>query len=182
MPQEPAPADPGRGMPPFGAQPEPDHWEPVITRPDPMPPDEWEALLAASLDEVDGTWRFTTGVPGQRAWIITIDPIPTGSCDHRYAAKGHDPGSKLRHLTEVRYATCTGPACRRPAATCDFEHNVPYEAGGLTCLCNGGPKCRHDHRLKQDPRWKVEQHPDGTFTWTTPAGRRYTTEPTRYPI
>jgi hypothetical protein len=53
MPQEPAPADPGRGMPPFGAQPEPDHWEPVITRPDPMPPDEWEALLAASLDEVE---------------------------------------------------------------------------------------------------------------------------------
>ncbi len=129
-----------------------------------------------------GTWRFTTGVPGQRAWIITIDPIPTGRCDHRYQAKGHDPGVRLRHLTEVRYATCTGPACRKPAANCDFEHNVPYEAGGRTCLCNGGPKCRHDHRLKQDPRWKVEQHPDGTFTWTTPAGRQYTTGPTRYPI
>jgi hypothetical protein len=27
----------------------------------------------------------------------------------------------------------------------------------------------------------VEQHPDGTFTWTTPAGRTYTTGPTRYP-
>jgi hypothetical protein len=129
-----------------------------------------------------GSWRFTTGVPGQPAWIITIDPIPAGPCDHRYQAKGHDPGVKLRHLTEVRYATCTGPACRKPAAACDFEHNVRYEAGGLTCLCNGGPKCRHDHRLKQDPRWKVEQHPDGTFTWTTPTGRQYTTEPTRYPI
>ena len=129
-----------------------------------------------------GTWRFTTGVPGQRAWIIKIDPIPTGPCDHRHQAKGHDPGIKLHHLTEVRYATCTGPACRRPAATCDFEHNVPYEAGGRTCLCNGGPKCRHDHRLKQDPRWKVEQHPDGTFTWITPTGRQYTTEPTRYPV
>jgi hypothetical protein len=128
-----------------------------------------------------GTWRFTTGIPGQPAWIIKIDPIPVGDCDHRYQAKGHDPGVKLRHLTEVRYATCTSPACRKPATTCDFEHNVPYEAGGLTCLCNGGPKCRHDHRLKQDPRWKVEQHPDGTFTWTTPAGRQYTTEPTRYP-
>jgi len=44
------------------------------------------------------------------------------------------------------------------------------------------PKCRHEHRLKQDPRWKVEQHPDGTFTWTTPSGRQYTTEPTEYPI
>ena len=32
------------------------------------------------------------------------------------------------------------------------------------------------------PRWKVDQLPDGTFRWTTPAGRTYTTEPTRYPI
>jgi hypothetical protein len=28
----------------------------------------------------------------------------------------------------------------------------------------------------------LDQLPDGTFTWTTPAGRTYTTEPTRYPI
>ena len=72
--------------------------------------------------------------------------------------------------------------CRRPAPACDFEHNTPYEAGGRTCLCNGGPKCRHDHRLKQQPGWKVDQLPDGTFRWTTPAGRSYDTEPTRYPI
>jgi hypothetical protein len=129
-----------------------------------------------------GTWRFTTGVPGQRAWIITIDAIPTGDCDHRYQAQGHDPGVKLRHLTQIRHATCTAPMCQRPSGRADFEHNIPYDQGGRTCLCNGGPKCRHDHQLKQDPRWKVEQHPDGTFTWTTPAGRTYTTEPTEYPI
>jgi hypothetical protein len=129
-----------------------------------------------------GTWRFTTGIPGQRAWIIEIHPIPAGPCDHRYQAKGHDPGVKLRHLTQIRHATCTAPMCGRPSDRADFEHNIPYEAGGRTCLCNGGPKCRHDHQLKQDPHWKVEQHPDGTFTWTTPSGRQYTTEPTRYPI
>jgi hypothetical protein len=28
-------------------------WEPVITRPDPMSPSEWEAVLAASVDEVE---------------------------------------------------------------------------------------------------------------------------------
>jgi hypothetical protein len=129
-----------------------------------------------------GTWRFTTGVPGQRAWILDIHPIPAGNCDHRYQAKGHDPGTRLRHLTQIRHVTCTAPMCGRPASRADFEHNIPYEAGGRTCLCNGGPKCRHDHQLKQDPRWKVEQHPDGTFTWTTPAGRQYTTGPTEYPI
>jgi hypothetical protein len=129
-----------------------------------------------------GTWRFTTGIPGQQAWIIEIHPIPAGDCDHRYQAKGPDPGARLRHLTQIRHATCTAPMCQRPSSRADFEHNIPYEAGGRTCLCNGGPKCRHDHQLKQDPRWKVEQHPDGMFTWTTPAGRQYSTGPTEYPI
>ena len=129
-----------------------------------------------------GTWTLRTRTGGNPDLTVALDPIATGDCDHRYQAKGHDPGVKLRHLSQIRHATCTGPACRRPAATCDFEHNIPYEAGGRTCLCNGGPKCRHDHRLKQDPRWHVNQLPDGTFQWTTPSGRQYTTEPTRYPI
>ena len=129
-----------------------------------------------------GTWRLQAGAGGPRNLLVTLDPITTQDCDHRFEAKGHDPGTKLRHLAQVRHATCTSPVCRRPAATCDFEHNIPYEAGGRTCLCNGGPKCRYDHRLKQHPRWKVDQLPDSTFRWTTPSGRQYITEPTRYPI
>jgi hypothetical protein len=126
-----------------------------------------------------GTWRFTTG---QQDMMIKIGPLPTGECDHRWQARGHDPGVMLRHLAQVRNATCTGPGCRRPAARCDFEHNVPYEAGGRTCLCNGDPKCRSDHRMKQDPRWNAEQLPGGYVRWTVPSGRQYVTEPTRYPI
>ena len=128
-----------------------------------------------------GTWRLRTPRSGPDL-LVRFDPIDTGPCDHRFQAKGHDPGVKLRHLTQVRYARCTGPGCRRPAAQCDYDHNTPYEQGGRSCLCNGGPKCRRDHRLKQDPRWTVDQLPDGTFRWTTPSGRIYTTEPTRYPI
>ena|ERR1017187_9219169 len=78
-----------------------------------------------------------TGVPGQRALMIALDPIALETCDHRFEARGHDPGVKLRHLAQIRHATCTGPTCRRPSATCDFEHNIPYEAGGRSCLCNG---------------------------------------------
>jgi hypothetical protein len=128
-----------------------------------------------------GTWRLRTPGPGPDL-IVTIDPLTTDPCDHRHQASGHDPGVRLRHLSQVRHATCTSPICRRPAARCDLEHNTPYEAGGRTCLCNTGPKCRHDHRLKQHPKWRVDQLPDGTFRWTTPSGRQYTTEPTRYPI
>jgi hypothetical protein len=129
-----------------------------------------------------GTWRLTTGPPEQPDLIVAIEPIAAGECDHRHQARGHDPGVMLRHLTQVRHATCTGPSCRRPSTRADFEHNTPYEAGGRTCLCNGNPTCRHDHRVKQDPRWKVEQLAGGHVRWTTPSGRQYTTEPTRYPI
>jgi hypothetical protein len=129
-----------------------------------------------------GSWRFTTGIRGQPALLISIDPIAIDTCDHRYQAKGHDPGVKLRHLSQIRHAYCTGPMCRRPSARADFEHNTPYDQGGRSCLCNGGPKCRHEHRLKQDPRWTVEQPTPATFRWTTPSGRQYTTEATRHPI
>jgi hypothetical protein len=128
-----------------------------------------------------GIWRLHTPGPGPDL-IVTLDSIGTDPCEHRFQARGHNPGVKLRHLSQIRHATCTSPVCRRPAASSDFEHNTPYEAGGRTCLCNGGPKCRHDHRLKQQAGWKVEQLADGTFRWTTPAGRSYDTEPTRYPI
>jgi hypothetical protein len=126
-----------------------------------------------------GTWRLTTG---QLEMLVRIEALPGGRCDHRHQAGGHDPGVMLRHLTEVRHATCTGPGCRRPATRCDFEHNTPYEAGGRTCLCNGDPKCRSDHRMKQDPRWNAKKLPGGYVRWTTPSGRQYVTEPTRYPI
>jgi hypothetical protein len=128
-----------------------------------------------------GTWRLRTPGGGPD-FIVGLDPLGTEDCDHRFQAAGHEPGARLRHLAQVRHATCTSPVCRRPASQADFEHNIPYEAGGRTCLCNAGPKCRHDHRLKQQPRWKADQLPDGTFRWTTPSGRSYTTEPTRYPI
>ena len=128
-----------------------------------------------------GTWRLRTPGGGPDL-IVELDSLMTADCGHRHQAQGHNPGVKLRHLAQIRHATCVSPVCRRPARQCDFEHNVPYEAGGRTCLCNAGPKCRHDHRLKQHPRWKVDQLPDGTFRWTTPSGRSYTTEPTRYPI
>ena len=128
-----------------------------------------------------GTWRLRTPGPGP-GLIISLDPLTTDPCDHQHESSRHDPGVKLRHLSQIRHATCTSPICRRPAAQCDLEHNIPYETGGRTCLCNTGPKCRHDHRLKQHPKWKVDQLPDGTFRWTTPSGRQYTTTPTEYPV
>ena len=126
-----------------------------------------------------GTWNLTLG---GRAYTVTLIPIPVDDCDHRYESAGYQPSRLLRHLVEVRDGQCTQPTCVRAARRCDFEHAVPYDKGGRTCGCNGGCRCRRDHRAKQSPGWTVTQPRPGYHQWTTPAGRTYTTEPMRYPI
>ena len=186
------------------ARPEPKNHQRTAKRPEPRPPREQSPPAGHDPPGRSGTgprpeftftgsgehgppdgygaWRLSTDLPGRPDLLIALDPIAIDTCDHRFEARGHDPGVKLRHLTQIRHATCTGPTCRRPSTQSDFEHNIPYQAGGRTCMCNGGPKCRHEHRLKQHPRWKVEQITPAVFRWTTPSGRQYITEPTRYPI
>jgi hypothetical protein len=126
-----------------------------------------------------GTWQLRVG---GRDYMVKLHPIPITECDHRYETAGYRPGALLRHLIEVRDGQCTQPTCVRAARRCDFEHAVPYDKGGRTCGCNGGCRCRRDHRVKQSPGWKVTQPMPGYHQWTTPSGRSYATEPMRYPI
>jgi Domain of unknown function (DUF222) len=126
-----------------------------------------------------GSWRYQHG---QRDLVFEFEDL-AGPCDHRHQAAGHDPGKHLKHLTGVLNWECTHPACRRPEYQSDYEHTTPYERGGRTCLCQGGPACRTDHQDKQRPGWKVEDTGHrGWFTWITPSGRRYTKGPTIYPV
>ncbi|HEX6405173.1 MAG TPA: hypothetical protein VF003_18770 [Pseudonocardiaceae bacterium] len=39
------------------------------------------------------------------------------------------------------------------------------------------PLCRHDHRLKTVGRWRLHQPEPGHFTWLSPLGRKYRTQP-----
>jgi len=126
-----------------------------------------------------GSWYLT--IAG-RDYAVTLHPIPVTECDHRYESAGYRPGRLLRHLVEVRDGHCTQPTCVRAARRCDFEHAVPYHKGGRTCGCNGGCRCRRDHRTKQSPGWKAEQLPGGHHRRTTPPGRQYTKGPKEYPI
>jgi hypothetical protein len=121
--------------------------------------------------------------PEMRAWLagIKLAWLETGECSHRRESPGYRPSRALTHLIQVRQGTCTAPGCRRPATSCDFEHTIPYHAGGRTCECNGGPCCRRHHRAKQAPGWQLAQPRPGTFLWTTPHGRSYQTQPDPYP-
>jgi hypothetical protein len=50
-----------------------------------------------------GTWRLR--IPrGGPDLIVAIDTLATQGCVHRYQARGHDPGVKLRHLSEIQHA------------------------------------------------------------------------------
>jgi len=134
-------------------------------------------LRSGRLGRVSGTRQ--AGLPELTA---DLEPIPVSNCDHRHQASAHDPSPALRHLVEIRDGTCTWPPCQRDAARCDYEHTTAFENGGLTCACNGGPRCRHHHHQKQAAGWRLEQSQPGYHTWTTPAGRTYTSGPTQYPI
>jgi hypothetical protein len=127
----------------------------------------------------DSTW--TVNLPGGDTRTFTLNPIPVWDCDHRYETAGHDPSPLLRHLTEVRDGTCVQAGCRRPAARCDFEHAIPFEQGGKTCGCNGSPKCRRDHQIKQAINWQAIQIAPGFHQWITPSGRAYLSQPRQYP-
>jgi hypothetical protein len=104
-----------------------------------------------------------------------------GGCDHAWETPAYQPTDRLRHLVQIRHATCTFPGCRRPAARCDQDHTVAYDDGGPTCLCNLAPLCRRHHQVKQTSGWALEQTTPGVLTWTTPAGCRYTATPAEYP-
>jgi hypothetical protein len=108
-------------------------------------------------------------------WSFTITAL-TGGCDHALQTPAYRPTPALRHLVNLRHTTCVFPGCRRPATQCDADHTIPYDDGGKTCLCNLAPLCRHHHQVKQTPGWNLDQATPGILSWTTPSGRRYTSQ------
>jgi len=78
-----------------------------------------------------------------------------------------------RHIEAVQ-PTCTFPGCVSPAVDCDYDHHTPWSEGGETSATNLGPKCRHDHQLK-DHGWD-HRPADGQHTWTSPLGHTYITQ------
>jgi hypothetical protein len=119
--------------------------------------------------------------PG-KTWTFSLTLLAGGSCDHAREAPAYRPTPALRHLIEIRHATCTFPGCRQPATRCDTDHTVAYHRGGRTCLCNLAPLCRRHHRAKQAPGWHLSQDQPGVMTWQLPSGRIYATCAEPYPV
>ncbi len=83
------------------------------------------------------------------------------------------PRPPLRRHTEIRDRTCTHPCCRRPAHACHQDHTIDFAHGGRTFRTNIGPACPHDHAVKHDGGWQLEQPEPGLFLWHSPLGGTY---------
>lgn len=70
------------------------------------------------------------------------------------------------------------PYSTRTTTSLDLDHTRPYQWGenwrpAQTDPDNLGPLRRKPHRAKTHAGWRLAQHQPGTFTWTSPLGRRY---------
>jgi hypothetical protein len=85
----------------------------------------------------------------------------------------------LKNWLQVRDVTCRFPGCSRHAARCEIDHTRDWAHDGQTRHDNLAHLCKSHHILKHKTDWQVAQARDGTgnLTWTSPAGRNYTTEP-----
>ena len=106
------------------------------------------------------------------------------------AAKHHDMDAVANHKV-TGYATtptmrsavtgrdgcCRYPGCSMPATTCQMDHVVEYDEGGLTSPVNLIALCQHHHNIKTDRRARPILEPaSGTVVWLFPDGTWQSTE------
>ncbi|WP_433786030.1 hypothetical protein ACQPX6_05500 [Actinomycetospora sp. CA-101289] len=87
------------------------------------------------------------------------------------------PPEALTRWIQVRDRTCVFPPCRASSVAADIDHTRAATTGGPTAGANLGALCRHDHRLKHEAGWHLDQTAPGTFTWTSPTGHTYRQHP-----
>lgn len=97
----------------------------------------------------------------------------TGRPTHIYTLSRRATKRIRRHI-EALQPTCSFPGCVAPAQDCDYDHATPWAMGGETSTTTGGPKCDHDHELR-DHGWCFERRNDRD-RWTSRLGHIYITE------
>jgi hypothetical protein len=90
------------------------------------------------------------------------------------------PSKPLERIINHRDRTCQFPGCSRRAIKCDKDHRIEWECGGRTATINLHSLCRRHHNLKTHKLWQVTLNPDGSQTWTSALGFRYTKRPPSY--
>jgi hypothetical protein len=79
----------------------------------------------------------------------------------------YTPGAALRRYVQIRDRYCIMIGCRAPAHSADTDHTLDHARSGATVEPNLGHACRHDHRLKHEGGWQLQQPEPGVFRWAT---------------
>ncbi|WP_344308887.1 DUF222 domain-containing protein [Fodinicola feengrottensis] len=119
--------------------------------------------------------RELAGDENSEWYRILTDPVSGVVIDH--GRTRYRPTKALRDLVNARDQRCCGPACNRPAATCEFDHTIPFrDPAGKTAYDSAGPACKFHNDIKEHG-WTVTQPTPGHFLWTSPTGRTYDVTP-----
>ena len=120
--------------------------------------------------------RALAGQPGAAWRRFVYDPVDGHLLD--YGRRTYRPPKRLREFVLARDGVLTNPFAPNPQR--DFDHVLPWSAGGATSAGNGHAPTRTDHNLKTHAGYRVDLEPDGTVVWTTPAGHVYRRSPHDY--
>jgi hypothetical protein len=128
--------------------------------------------------------RIVAGQPDADHQITVIDE--NGTPTHIYTLSRRAT-TKIRRHMEALQPTCSFPGCVAPAIDCDYDHasraslelmefpaETPTCPTGQASTSNGGPKCDHDHELK-DHGW-AHKRVNRQDSWSSPLGHTYVTQ------
>jgi hypothetical protein len=120
-----------------------------------------------------------------KQWVghsrVTIQPVLRTARED--SVDQHDPPAWMHELVILRDRTCVFPYCERDSRHCDLDHIeafVEMDDGGppgQTNPENLAPLCRGHHRAKTFGGWCYRRNRDGSYTWTSPHGRRLVVSP-----
>jgi hypothetical protein len=151
--------------------------------------------VSALLGHTDTPAEFDTGqayipaghvrdlIPDSLIRRLLHDPL-TGSLveispGYRIPARIADAVATRDHTPMVPTGSTASPHAG------DIDHINPYHDGGPTTATNLTAFTRRWHNVKTRGQhtphgWHTHRNPDGTLTWTSPHGRRYTVHPYDY--
>lgn len=137
----------------------------------------WGYLTAEHTREV----LLGAGAEGTTVHRLLTDPVD-GRCIERSVTTYRPDQAMIAQLRAVD-GTCRAPGCTTPAASCDLDHERPYDhdlpsRGGPTSEVNLGHKDRPHHWGKTAGLWSTLMDAlTRKVTWTSLFGRCYTTDP-----
>ncbi|WP_341476222.1 HNH endonuclease signature motif containing protein [Cryobacterium zongtaii] len=111
------------------------------------------------------------------SWSRILTHPETG-CRLSMGRNTYNPPADMRRYLAARDHTCQGIGCNRRATLSEIDHTRPWCTGGPTDVDNLVHLCKACHRLKHQSSFTTRQGPGGALTWTTPAGKTYTSAPT----